>query len=184
VFVAAIKGLPMLRLALSSLCIVLLAGCQSVPPHPPLRAVPAVDLQRYMGDWYVIAHIPTFIEKDAYNAVESYRLNEDGTIATTFHFNRGAPNGPLQTYNPTGFVYNTATNSEWRMQFMWPAKAEYLITYLDENYQHAIVARSKRDNVWILARTTQISDTDYAMLQSHVRAMGYDLSLLRRVPQQ
>ena len=28
-----------------------------------------------MGDWYVIASIPTFIEKEAYNAVESYRLD-------------------------------------------------------------------------------------------------------------
>ena len=50
-----------------------LAGCQSMP-LPPLAPLPKVDLERFMGDWYVIASIPTFIEKDAYNAVESYRL--------------------------------------------------------------------------------------------------------------
>ena len=37
-----------------------------------------VDLNRFMGDWYAIAHIPTFIERDAYNAVESYRLTRRG----------------------------------------------------------------------------------------------------------
>ena len=42
-----------------------------------------------MGDWYVIANIPTFLEKDAYNAVESYRLDENGVIHTTFRFNKG-----------------------------------------------------------------------------------------------
>ena len=39
-----------------------------------------VDLDRFMGDWYVIANIPTAIETEAYNAIESYRLDDDGTI--------------------------------------------------------------------------------------------------------
>jgi apolipoprotein D and lipocalin family protein len=29
----------------------------------PLQLVPYVDLNRYMGDWHVIANIPNFIEK-------------------------------------------------------------------------------------------------------------------------
>ena len=33
------------------------------PPTIPTAA--PVDLPRFMGDWYVIANIPTFIEKDA-----------------------------------------------------------------------------------------------------------------------
>ena len=33
--------------------------------NPPLALAQDVDLQRFMGDWYVIAHIPTFIEKGA-----------------------------------------------------------------------------------------------------------------------
>mgnify|MGYP006197199023 CR=1 FL=1 len=57
---------------------VLLSGCQSMDDHPPLRLAENVDLQRFMGDWYVIANIPTFIEKGAHNAVESYRLAPDG----------------------------------------------------------------------------------------------------------
>ena len=39
-----------------------------------MPGVKQVDLDRFMGDWYVIANIPTFIEKDAYNAIETYRL--------------------------------------------------------------------------------------------------------------
>jgi apolipoprotein D and lipocalin family protein len=60
----------------------LMVGC-AAPPGPPLTTVEHVDLPRFMGDWYVIASIPTFLEKRAYNAVESYRLAEDGTVATT-----------------------------------------------------------------------------------------------------
>jgi len=51
-----------------------------------LKTVDQVNIKEFMGSWYVIAHIPTFIEKEAYNAIESYKLNNDGTIATTFTF--------------------------------------------------------------------------------------------------
>ena len=61
--------------------------------RPPIRTVPQVDLGRFMGDWYVIANIPTFVEKRAHNAVESYRLDSDGTIATTFTFRKGSFDG-------------------------------------------------------------------------------------------
>ena len=33
-----------------------------------------------MGDWYVIANIPTFIEKGAVNAIESYKLDSRGGV--------------------------------------------------------------------------------------------------------
>lgn len=33
-------------------------SCQSAT-LPPLDTVGRVDLQRFLGDWYVIAHIPT-----------------------------------------------------------------------------------------------------------------------------
>ncbi|MDY6944469.1 MAG: lipocalin family protein [Pseudomonadota bacterium] len=162
----------------------LLAGCQTTPTRPSLQPVAKVDLPRFMGDWYVIAHIPTFLEKGAYNAVESYQLQADGTIATTFTFNQDAPDGPLKTYQPKGFVRNTSSNAEWGMQFVWPVKADYVIVYLDPEYQQTIVAREQRDYVWIMARTPEISAADYQALTERVRNMGYEMNLLRRVPQQ
>ena len=64
----------------------LLAGCQSVP-LPPLARAAHVDLGRFMGDWYVIANIPT-PGRGAHNAVESYRLEDDGTLT------RRSPSAP------------------------------------------------------------------------------------------
>lgn len=165
------------------LLLVSLAGCQTAPPQPPLRSVASVDLPRFMGDWYVIAHIPTFLEKGAYNAVESYRLSTDGSIATTFTFNQDAPDGPRKTYQPKGFVRNTRTNAEWGMQFVWPVKADYVIVHLDPQYQQTIIARGQRDYVWIMARTPRIPEEEYLALTEQVRALGYDMTLLRRVPQ-
>ena len=160
----------------------LLTGCQSVQ-HPPLAQVAKVDLARFMGDWYVIASIPTFIEEDAYNAVESYRLASDGTIETTFTFREGGFDGELKTYTPRGFVLDRASNAVWGMQFIWPFKADYRIVYLTPDYSQTVIAREKRDYVWIMARTPQIAEADYARIVQFVAAQGYDVARLRKVPQ-
>jgi apolipoprotein D and lipocalin family protein len=129
---------------LSALSILSFGGCASMD-REPLPTVPNVDLARFAGDWYVIGVIPTFLEKDAHNAVETYTLEPDGTIATTFTFRKGHFDGPLKQYHPTGFVRSDPSNAVWGMQFVWPIKAEYLIVHLDEAYTTTVVARNKRD---------------------------------------
>jgi len=156
------------------------AGCASLPP---IRTETSVDLERFMGDWYVIANIPTFLEKDAYNAVETYRLDEKGVIRTTFTFNKGGFDGPRKQYHPKGFVRDRKSNAVWGMQFLWPIKAEYRIVYVSEDYDRTIIGRSKRDYVWIMARTPQIPEDTYASLLAIVEEAGYDMSRVQKVPQ-
>ena len=105
-----------------------------------------------MGDWYVIANILTFAERKAVNPIKNYRLNDDGTIATTFTFNKKHNEGPAKTLTMTGFANNRPDNGVWRMQWIWPIKADYRIAYLDTNYQLAIIGRNKRDYVWLMSR--------------------------------
>jgi apolipoprotein D and lipocalin family protein len=136
-----------------------------------------------MGSWYVIASIPTFLEKDAYNAVESYRFERDGSIATTFTFHKGGFSGALKTMKPRGLVEDAMSNARWGMQFIWPIKAEYLIANLDVDYTETIIARNARDYVWIMARVPQVGELNYQRLVEAVGRMGYDTSKLVRVPQ-
>jgi apolipoprotein D and lipocalin family protein len=168
------------KILTGAVCFALL-GCSS---YPPIATVDHVDLQRFMGDWYVIASIPTFVEKGAHNAVESYRLNEDGTIATTFTFRAGSFDGEQKTYHPTGYVIDPQSNAVWGMQFIWPIKADYRIVYLDEAYSQTVIGRSKRDYVWIMARTPEIAGQDYQKLLQLLNEQGYDTTKIQKVPQQ
>ena len=161
----------------------MLAACQSTP-LAPMPTVARVDLARFMGDWYVIANIPTFIEVGAHNAVETYRLDSDGSIANTFTFRAGKVDGEVKRYTPRGFVLDTSTNALWGMRFIWPIKADYRITYLADDYTQTIISRQKRDYVWIMARTPVIAEADYQRLLNIVAAQGYDINKVRRVPQQ
>lgn len=160
----------------------LVAGCHNVA-QPPLAQVDKVDLSRFMGNWYVIASIPTFIETHAYNALESYRLAADGTVETTFTFREGGFDGPLKRYTPRGYVLDPASNAVWGMQFVWPVKADYRIAWIAPDYGQTVIARTKRDYVWIMARTPQIAAADYARIVQFVAAQGYDVTRLRMVPQ-
>jgi apolipoprotein D and lipocalin family protein len=160
----------------------LLSGCAG--SQPPLATVDYVDLDRFMGDWYVIANIPTFVEKGAYNAVETYEMDPDGSIKTTFVFRKDGFDGERKEHNPTGFVKNTETNAEWGMQFIWPIKADYRIVYLTDDYSQTVIARNKRDFIWIMARTPTIPDSDYEAMIALADGMGYDVSKIQKVPQQ
>lgn len=162
--------------------VLLLAGCQSTQ-HPPLALAPSVDLARFMGDWYVIANIPTFIEEGAHNAVESYRLAADGTIETTFTFRAGGFDGEPKRYTPRGFVQDRASNAVWGMQFIWPVRADYRIAYVSPDYSQTVIGREKRDYVWIMASTPQIPEPDYQRLLQGLAGQGYAVSLIRKVPQ-
>ena len=141
-----------------------------------------VDIDKFMGDWYVIAHIPTFIEKIAYNAVETYALNADGTIATTFTFNKGGFDGPQKIYRSKGFVVPNTRNAEWGMQFIWPIKAQFKISYLDSSYTNTIIARDALDYVWLMSRDKNLSEAEIIRFTELIKSMGYNVDNLRRVP--
>ncbi|GAB4444095.1 MAG: lipocalin family protein [Turneriella sp.] len=148
-----------------------------------MPTVAKVDLPRFMGKWYVIANIPTFIEKGAHNATEEYALVAENEIDTVFTFRADSFDGKEKKYNPRGFVVNRESNAEWKMQFLWPFKSEFLISYLNADYSQTIIARTARDYVWIMARTPQISESDYVKLVAFLAANGYDTAKIQRIPQ-
>ena len=176
---------PSRKAAASSAIVVLtllLGACASRGPE--METVDYVDLDRFMGDWYVIANIPTFIEKGAHNAVESYRLDDDGTVATTFTFRKGGFDGDEKVYRPRGFIVDEQSNALWAMQFVWPFKGDYRIIYLDEDYSTTVIGRQKRDYVWLMTREPNPPAADYERAVEAIRDAGYDMSELQRVPQQ
>ncbi len=163
----------------------LLAACNtmtSAKELPPLELAKAVDIPRFMGDWYVIANIPTFIEKGAHSAKESYKLDPDGTIATTFTFRADAFDGPAKDYHSKGFVLGE-NGAVWGQQYLWPFKADYRVSHLADDYRQTVITREKRDYVWIMSRTPTMSEADLKKLTDFVARQGYDVSKLQRVPQ-
>ena len=150
---------------------------------PMIKPVAHVDLPRFMGTWYVIATIPTRFEKNAFNAVETYTLQSDGNVYTQFHFRNGSFDAPVKAIHSIGFVKTDSGNAVWGVQVFWPLKAQYIVAYLKDDYSQTIVARDARDYTWIMARTPTVSQADYDALLARVKALGYPVSSIRKVPQ-
>lgn len=175
---------PFLLAVPAVLAVLLGAGCASAPANrPALKLASHVDLARFMGDWFVIANIPTFLERGAHNAKDSYRLAADGTIETTYSYNADAPDGPRRQIRSRGFVLDETSNAVWGQQYVWPFEADYRIAYLSPDYDAVVVAREKRDYVWIMARTPTLPEARLAELIAFVGTQGYDVARIRRAPQ-
>ncbi|MEZ0393147.1 MAG: lipocalin family protein [Pseudobdellovibrionaceae bacterium] len=143
-----------------------------------------VDLDQFMGDWYLIAHLPTPFELDANNAIESFRWNEkDQHIDIDFHFYQGNPEGKKKSYLQKAWILDHSTNAEWRVHFFWPFRFSYLILDLAPDYTWALVGTGSKNFVWILARKPHLDEDIYTDLVTKLEVRGYDISRLRKVPQ-
>ena len=160
-----------------------LTACRTRASEPPIRPVARVNLARYMGRWYVIAAIPTRIERDDYDPVEHYWLEPDGSICTVFRFRDGGFSAPLRTVHSTATVVAGSGGGAWRVHLFALLRLQYLVGWLAPDYRRVIVARDARDYVWLMARTPQVSPRAYAAMVRRVAAMGYDVNKLRKSPQ-
>jgi len=150
----------------------------------PQKLVDYVDIQRFMGDWYVISSIPTMFEKGAVNAIETYTWNEKkGIVDVGFTYRKDSQDGPVKNMTQRGFIYDTESNAEWRVQPLWPLKLGYLIIDLADDYSYTVVGVPNRNYLWIMARETSLSDSVYQGILDRVAEQGYDLNAIQMVPQ-
>lgn len=152
--------------------------------RPPVPLAESVDLDRFMGDWYVIAHIPPDADRGAHNAVERYELR-DGRVETTYRRRLGGFDAPEKVEKPVGYIKPGTHNALWGMRFWWwfPVRLEYRVSHIEPDYSVTIIARSKRDYVWLMSRTPEMSEADYERYRGLIASWGYDTSKLERVPQ-
>jgi apolipoprotein D and lipocalin family protein len=161
----------------------ILMGCASMTT--PMQTVPHVDLPRYMGDWYVIAEIPYFAEKDCVDSIESYALRPDGDIDNWFTCRKKSFEAPMKRLVTTkARVVDKSTNASWRVRFFKILSVQYLILDLDPNYQWVMVGHPSRRYGWIMARSKTLPDSTYEAILGRTRQQGYDPEKFQKVPQQ
>ena len=167
---------------------ILTCGCftsQGVGPNAslPLETVRYVDLERFVGTWYVIESIGLGAEEGAHDEVETYTLREDGRIDIALTFRDGAFDGPEKSIPQLGWVHDPETNAEWRVRPFWPLSLAYLIIDLDENYAWTVVGHPSKRWVWIMAREPSLDDDVLAGIRERLASVGYDIHRLVTIPQ-
>ena len=176
------KQITPIFLSVATFLIAGTSGCMH-SEYDEFSLVPKVDLPKYMGRWYVLAHSPNRIENNAFNSVEHYTLREDGDVDITFTYRDGGFDGEEEVITQHGYVIDRDSNAEWRVSPFWPLKLPFLVIGLEPvEYRYTVIAGPNRDWLWIMARETEISSSDWQIIESLVREQGFDYDGLRRVP--
>ena len=150
----------------------LAAGCVSVPKVDN-APVAALDLNRYLGEWYEIARFDHSFERGVELSKANYTQNADGTIKVV---NSGIKDGKPKT--AIGKGKTTDTPGLLRVSFFGPFYADYRVMLIDKDYSRALVGSSSADYLWILSRTSGLSETAKAELLAEARRRGYDTDKL------
>lgn len=168
------------HLALPVLLLTLLAACATPSMPASVKATP-VDLQRYMGDWYVIANIPYFAERGNVASVDRYTLRDDDKIDVHFTYRTGFSQ-PEKSVDSVAKVEPGTGNRLWSQRFFKVVPAKYRILEVAPDYSWALVDYPGRDLAWILARSPQMDDAQYQQLLEKLRGFGVNSDKLWRVP--
>jgi apolipoprotein D and lipocalin family protein len=150
-----------------------------------VKTVENVDIQKFMGDWYVLAGRFTFLEKEVHNGLERYTWNEkENRIDVDFTYNKGSFTGPQKSIPQKAWIYNQETKAHWKVSPLWPLKFDYLIVALDENYRWTAIGVPDQKYLWIMARDWKNPEPIVAEATARLNQIGYDTKNMVLVPQQ
>ncbi|NBQ92156.1 MAG: lipocalin [Betaproteobacteria bacterium] len=169
-----------------------------VAEAPALQALPALAVAPYMGRWYQVAYYPNFFQRQCVaDTTATYRELPDGTVEV---LNRcrtasGTVDQVLGTARPVAGV-SALEGGQLR-----PARLEvsflprwlrwtgvgwgaYWVVDRPEHGRYAIVSEGRREYLWVLSRTPQLSAEDRLAVRSRLQALGFDLERLKDHPQE
>ena len=155
-------------------------SCAGVSPYR--KTVPDVELEKFMGKWYVIASRATSYEKNAFQAVEIYTFNKDkDRIDIDFTFRKGSMDGEKKSLPQKGYVIDKKNNSHWKVSPLWPLKFDYLIIGLDKDYKWTAIGVPDKEFLWIMAREPSLSETELSYILKSIESNGYPTQNMDRI---
>ncbi len=146
------------------------------------QTVKSIDLEKYSGKWFVIATIPTGFDKSWNYVTETYTVNKKGNIDIYTTYLKESDIKP-RLVRSKGFPVQNSNNVKWKVQFIWPFKADYLIEEIDPNYFYVVVGHPKKKFLYIMNRTGKMEKIQYTEILERFAKKGYDISKIRRVMQ-
>lgn len=164
------------------------AGCAKTTTEanalPPLEAVEAVELPRYLGTWYEVASYPQKFQEGCTATTANYSQTEGGKIVVLNRCRRGGLDGKEDEAKGRARVVDEATNAKLEVSFFGPFWGDYWIIDLDDEYQWAVVGHPGRDYLWILSRRPSLEPAIYdGILKRLEDEHEYDLSRLQKTLQ-
>lgn len=115
--------------------------------------------------------------------MDIYSARPDGKIDVTYAFRKGSLDAPRKEWKAKAWVFDKQTNAHWKIQFLWPFSADFLVLDVAPDYRYAVVGEPSRKLVWIMSRRPTMDAADYKAIVARLEAQGYEVAKLERVLQ-
>ena len=154
----------------------------------PVRTVDAVDLDRYLGEWFEIARFPNRFQRTCTGDVRAtYARRADGRVDV---INRcRTADGRITEARGVARVVDERTSAKLKVRFAPAALSflpfvwgDYWIVGLADDYSWAVVASPDRTYLWILARARTLDAVSLDAARAVARTNGFDLDRLTMTP--
>ena len=159
---------------MKTLLITLLCASSLYAQENQMKTVDYVDIERFMGKWFVTAIVPNMIENGATNASDIYELNSDGTIAITYD---AIKDGKKKQIKQKGIIINKESNAEWSIQMKKPyipfLKFPFKIILIDNDYNYMAVGYPDNKMGWIMSREVEMDEALYNNILTELIDFGY-----------
>ena len=142
-----------------------------------LEVVPHVELEKYLGKWYEIAHLPAKFEEGCSDITATYGLSKDGSVTV---LNECKRNGKVKVAKGKAKIVDKTTGAKLKVTFFWPFYGDYWIINLGDNYDYAVVGTPNRKYLWILNRTPKMDDKLFSQLTEFANSKGFNVQKLIR----
>lgn len=143
----------------------------------------SVDLQKYLGRWYEYARYENRFEKNCEAVTADYSLRNDGTIKVVNTCRQDNVNGKTKTAEAHAKIVDGSKNAKLKVSFFRPFYGDYWVLDHDKDYKWSIVGEPSGRYLWLLFRSPHPSAKDLESVESRVKKLGYDVSLLRKTKQ-
>jgi apolipoprotein D and lipocalin family protein len=143
--------------------------------YKTLEVVPHVDLKKYLGKWYEIAHLPARFQEGCDETTATYALSEDGSISV---LNECIKDGKAKQAKGKAKVVDKDSGAKLKVTFFWPFYGDYWIINLGKDYDYSVVGTPNRKYLWILCRTPKMDDKLYSQLIESVKSRGFNVNNL------
>ena len=172
-------------IAFAGLGFSLTVQAESIKP----KAVESIDVHQYAGEWYEIAHLPMYFQRNCVSDTSAqYTANPDQTIAVLNSCR--TESGKMIASQGVAYPQNKGM-SELKVSFL-PAglrwlpftKGDYWVLRVDPEYQVALIGGPTHKYLWILSKNSHLDKATYQSYLETARQYGYDLSNLIKTPQQ
>ncbi|MBT8427461.1 MAG: lipocalin family protein [Erythrobacter sp.] len=148
----------------------------------------AVAIEAYLGKWYEYGRYEAPFQRDCEGVTAEYSLRDDGKIRVVNSCFKGSLDGEFDQSTGRAKIVDDSEGAKLKVSFFGPFYGDYWVLDrgpldTDGEYIWSIVGEPSGRYLWMLTREPRPAPETRALLESRVRELGYDWSLVRMTRQ-